>query len=814
MVDFRTLGSLELRREGREVSTILSQPKRLALLAWLAAARPHGFHARETLLARFWPESDDERARNALRQALHHLRRSLGQDVVVGRGEREVGVDPVRLRCDAAAFDDAIEAGRWDEALGLYRGEFLPGLVVQDAPEVERWIEDERARRRRAAVDAARRLAEAAATAGDLRAAERWQRAALAHDPADEGALRELLALLERAGDMPGALGAFDDFSRRLREDHGAAPAAATQALVARLRAGAVAPPATAVPSAGAQPARDVPLPEPPAAAGAITAPPAGTAWAEAPGPALPGPALHAPAAPQPRRALRHRLLPALVASLVLAFAAGMWWRTAHPAEQAVAGAAAREPSIAVLPFVNMSGDPANEWFSEGLTEELLNLLAQAPGLQVAARTSAFSFKGRNVPVDSIGRALRVRHVVEGSVRAAGKRVRITAQLIDATTGYHLWSRTYDRELTDVLAVQDAIARSIVDVLRPSVAGPTPPLAAGDGVAPPDPAGARAHTRDPEAHAAVLRGWRALALSSREGTAAAVAQFETATRRDSGYARAWGGLSSALLLAADRRYLPPETYGRARSAARRALALDSATVEAEIVLGRHADAVERDDAAAERHFRRAIALGPSDARAWRRWGYFLANRHRDAEALAAARRGIALDPASPDAWGMLAYVHRSAKRLDSAAAGLRAALAVEPGHAVHQYNLALLYDEMGRLDDARRVLADARRRRPDEMSELSASASIYAKAGFADSARTLLRQIERNPEAKPYDMAIGWARLRDTARTLALLDHVIAEGGQESLLQLTDSGEFAFLRGVPAYVRLQRRLAAARRPAR
>jgi tetratricopeptide (TPR) repeat protein len=232
------------------------------------------------------------------------------------------------------------------------------------------------------------------------------------------------------------------------------------------------------------------------------------------------------------------------------------------------------------------------------------------------------------------------------------------------------------------------------------------------------------------------------------------------------------------------------------------------------VLARHADAVERDDAAAERHFRRAIALGPSNERAWRRWAYFLANRHRDREAMDAARRGIALDPASPDAWGMLAYVHRSAKRLDSAAAALRAALAVEPGHAAHQYNLGLLYDEMGRLDDARRVMADARRRRPDDMSQLSASAFIYAKAGFADSARTLLRQIERNPEAKPYELAVGWARLRDTARTLALLDRVIEEGGQESLLQLTDSGEFAFLRGTPAYVRLQRRLAAVRRPAR
>src|SRR5687768_15635591 len=170
------------------LATLLAQPKRLALLAYLACARPRGFHSRDTLLALFWPEADTERARNSLRQALHHLRRSLGEAALPGRGERDVAVDPELVRCDAAAFDDAVADGRWEEALALYAGGFLPGLFVQDAPDVERWLDEERARRRHDAARSAARLAEGAAAAGDVEGAERWARRGVELDPTDEGA--------------------------------------------------------------------------------------------------------------------------------------------------------------------------------------------------------------------------------------------------------------------------------------------------------------------------------------------------------------------------------------------------------------------------------------------------------------------------------------------------------------------------------------------------------------------------------------------------------------------------------------------------
>ncbi len=160
MISLRTLGEVDVLKDGLAVPTVLAQPKRLALLVYLAVARPRGVHSRDSLLALFWPGSDAERARNSLRQALHQLRRALGDEALPGRTEREVAVDPRLVTCDAVEFDEAIASGRWEDAVRLYHGDFLPGLSVQDAPDADRWIEAERARRRRDLADATVRLAE------------------------------------------------------------------------------------------------------------------------------------------------------------------------------------------------------------------------------------------------------------------------------------------------------------------------------------------------------------------------------------------------------------------------------------------------------------------------------------------------------------------------------------------------------------------------------------------------------------------------------------------------------------------------------
>ncbi len=247
MIELSMLGRLSLTgADGREVRGLLGQPRRLALLAYLAAASPQGFHRRDTLLALFWPELDQEHARAALRQALHVVRDALGADAVASRGDEEIGLDFAQVSCDVAAFERALRIGQLEEALDLYRGALLEGFFISDAPEFEHWLETERARLQLAAAGAARALAERSESVNDLTRAVRWTRRSIELAPSDEGLVRRLIALLDRQGDRAGALEAYGVFARRVAAEYEAEPAAETRALVAAVRARVRAEPAAA----------------------------------------------------------------------------------------------------------------------------------------------------------------------------------------------------------------------------------------------------------------------------------------------------------------------------------------------------------------------------------------------------------------------------------------------------------------------------------------------------------------------------------------------------------------------------------------
>src|SRR5881296_463771 len=216
MIEFRLLGTLHLTdAEGREVTSLLTRSRRLALLAYLAAATPRGFHRRDTLLALFWPELDQEHARAALRQALHVVRSALGADVVVTRGDEEIGLNVDHLWCDVVAFDEAIAAQRFGEALELYRGELLDGFFISGAPEFERWLERERARLRERASQGAWALAEERAAAGDPVEAGRLAQRAADLLPADETMARLLMTFLNKLGDRAAAIRVYEAFVSR-----------------------------------------------------------------------------------------------------------------------------------------------------------------------------------------------------------------------------------------------------------------------------------------------------------------------------------------------------------------------------------------------------------------------------------------------------------------------------------------------------------------------------------------------------------------------------------------------------------------------
>ena len=327
----------------------------------------------------------------------------------------------------------------------------------------------------------------------------------------------------------------------------------------------------------------------------------------------------------------RSRRWPAGIAALlgVMLLAGGTVWTVGFGG----GGRAANYDSIAVLPFANMSGDPENEYFGDGLAEELLNALAGIEGLKVAARTSAFAFKGSNVDVRVIGDTLGVATVLEGSVRRSAGRVRITAQLIDARTGYHLWSETYDRPLTELFTVQDAIAREIVTALAGRLTTSQEELYRGG-------------TTDVEAYDLYLLGRQKWVTRNVPLLREAVQHFERAIARDSSFALAWSGLADALDALAWR---APEELGRvgeAKYAAQRALVLDPELAEAWASLGVLALDFDRDFRVAELCLRRAIAFKPSYASAHRWLADALRYSGRVEESLAPGNQALGLDPAS------------------------------------------------------------------------------------------------------------------------------------------------------------------------
>lgn len=246
MVELRVLGPLKLgASDGRNVEPLVRRSKRAALLAFLALATPRGPQRRDKLLALFWSESDELHARNALNQALHVLRSTLGDGAILPGGDGEVGVDPAAVWCDAVAFEDALDAGHPAEALALYRGDLLDGFFISDAPEFDHWVDQERERFRHRASDAAWMLAETRAAEGDAVEAVRWARRSAEFLPADEAVLRRLMAFLHELGDRAAAVRAYEAFAWRLTQEYELNPSAETEALVEAIRTGA--PPTAAL---------------------------------------------------------------------------------------------------------------------------------------------------------------------------------------------------------------------------------------------------------------------------------------------------------------------------------------------------------------------------------------------------------------------------------------------------------------------------------------------------------------------------------------------------------------------------------------
>jgi len=365
MIELRMLGTLDLKGiDGRAVHSILAQPKRLALLAYLAIHTDQGAR-RDSVVALFWPELDTAHARGALRQSLRFLRRELGDGILNGNSDEALAFEPGTVWCDVAAFEQACKAGHPGQALQLYRGGFLEGCFVSGgSPELDRWIANERTRLGQLAVRAAADLAERAEREGDLPTAVQAARQAIALDPDDESAIARLIALLDRCGDRAGALSAFETFRRHVLKEYDATPSPETDARMRAIRA------------------RQTPFAE----------------AAPAPGP------IATPLIPVRRRPSRRVLWPVVVGGAV-AMAMISW--------MVVSGK--RPTSVAVRPLSNATRDTTLTYLAEGLAQGVTAALSRIPGLRVADTADAELAWTLRREGDSLSLAVELRRVAAGA---------------------------------------------------------------------------------------------------------------------------------------------------------------------------------------------------------------------------------------------------------------------------------------------------------------------------------------------------------------------------------------------------------------
>ena len=432
-------------------------------------------------------------------------------------------------------------------------------------------------------------------------------------------------------------------------------------------------------------------------------------------------------------------------------------------------------PSIAVLPFASMSPDAENEFFSDGISEEIINALGQITGVRVAARTSSFSFKGKSVDVADIARRLDVRHVLEGSVRKAGARVRVMAQLVDTSTGFQLWSERYDRQIADIFDVQDEIARAIVERLKVSFdAGAAPRLV-------------KVATNNMAAYQEYLKG-RAMLYRRGPWITRALESFQNAATLDPGYAQAWAGVADAFTTLSYYGYRrPEEVMPAAVDAATRATAADPESAEAHNALAAAALLWERDFGKAEREFREALALNPQylQARCWYALFFLQWGVGRNDDGLAEAWRAFEADPLSSYVTTVVSFALAAVKRFDEAVLQARNAVQHDPQSFLAQWELGLAYHWNSQHAEAVAVLEPLWAADSGHNWVGMGLVPAYVRAGHVDQARRVYESLlarQAREYVQPFVLAVSATALGDDEAAIGFCEAAI--DGRDTLFAL------------------------------
>lgn len=437
--------------------------------------------------------------------------------------------------------------------------------------------------------------------------------------------------------------------------------------------------------------------------------------------------------------------------------------------------------SIAVLPFVNMSDDAGNEYFSDGISEELLNLLAKIPELSVISRSSAFSFKGKDFDIPAVAAQLNVAHVLEGSVRKVGNQVRITVQLIDSHTDTHLWSETYDRTLDDIFAIQDEIASMVVDALKLTLLGKVP----------------KVERVNPEAYALYLQAGYMSSRYTAEGYELSNSLYQRALEIDPSYAAAWSGLAANYSNQAGYGLRPiDEGKQLAREAANQALALDPEDAIAHAMLSRIEVFSDLDWEAGARHLKRALALEPAnhaillDALTT---SYCLG---RPDEAIVLGEYVIDRDPVNPESYYYLGIAYLWAMQLDAAIASFRTSLTLSPGYIMAHYRIGVALLLKG---EPQAALAEMQQEvRVGKRLEGKVMA-YHALGQQAESDVALAELIDNNQHDTAYNIAYVLAFRGEADRAFAWLDKAVQDADM-GLIQIVNQPEFTNIHDDPRWL--------------
>jgi len=431
-------------------------------------------------------------------------------------------------------------------------------------------------------------------------------------------------------------------------------------------------------------------------------------------------------------------------------------------------------PSIAVLPFTNLSADKEQEYFCDGMAEEIINALTHVEGLHVVARTSAFAFKGKHEDIREIGRQLNVKTLLEGSVRKAGNRLRITAQLVNVVDGYHLWSEKYDRDIGeeycpgDIFAIQDGISLAVVDKLKVKLLGGEKAKLV------------KRHTKDIDAYNLYLKGRFFWNKRTQEGYQKSLEYFQRAIERDPSYALAYAGTADCYDLLGWYDYLPPEeAFPRAKAAAEKALEVDETLAEANASLGWISANYDWDWLAAESKYKRAIELNPSYATVHQWYAEYLSYMGRHDESIAEAKRAQELDPLSIIINNDLGQVLYYARQYDRAIEQLQKVLELDPDFIIAHFFLAFLYAQKAMYEEAIAEVQKAMNLSGGgDLLMVAQLGTIYSSSGRRDEAKKVLDelyQLSKQRYVSPFYIALIYVGLRQKNQAFEWLEKAYEE---------------------------------------